>query len=108
MRDESKFLGKYIEFNKDKDYPSMEEDFCAFPYEGKEMVIKYLELGEKTVAACGRARDFFTGELIPGERCLMTDGEYSWPSSLSYYVGKYNLRLPSEFVEKVMRNGEHE
>ena len=108
MRDESKFLGKYIEFNKDMDYPSMEEDFCDYPYEGKEMIINYLESGEKTVTACSRARDFFTGELIPGERCIMTDGEYSWSSSLSYYVDKYNLRLPSEFEEKVLKNGEYE
>jgi len=95
-------LGKYKELNRDMDFPSMVESFCNYPYEGKEAIVKYLEAGRKTAAACSRAKDAFTGEVIPGERCLMTDGEYSWSSCLSYYVDRYNLRLPPDFERKVL------
>ena len=60
---------------------------------------------QKTFAACGRACDFFTEEMIPGEYCGMTDGVYSWISSLAYYVEKYNLRLLPEFERYVLERG---
>ncbi len=97
-----KSLNNFKELNREMDLPSMKDSFCDHPYEGKEDIVKYLENGKKTMAACSRALDAFTGEVIPGERCLMTDGEYSWSSCLSYYVDKYNLRLLPEFEKKVL------
>lgn len=85
------------------DLPSMIDFFEKEPYKEKEKVIQYLNKGRKTYAACSRAYDKFTGEQIPGEYCGMTDGEYSWNSSLSYYVDKYNLRLPKEFEKKAVK-----
>ena len=46
--------------------------------------------------------DLFTGELIPTEEKGLNDGEYSWLSSLIYYVEKYNLRLLPEFEQIVL------
>ena len=71
------------------------------PYPGMDMIVAYLRSGRKTFAACGRACDFFTEEMIPGEYCGMTDGVFSWISSLAYYVEKYNLRLSQEFERHV-------
>ena len=100
-----KSLIDYREYDKGAaatNLPSMKDSFSEIPYEGKDLIVKYLDNGRKTAAAVGRAKDAFTGEEIPGEYYMMTDGEYSWISSLSYYVEKYNLRLPQIFEEKVM------
>ena len=32
----------------------------------------------------------------------MNDGIYSWSNDLAYYVEKYNLRLPADFVNHVL------
>jgi hypothetical protein len=36
-----------------------------------------------------------------GGKSLKTDGVWVWPSDLSYYVEKYNLFLPPEFLQHV-------
>ncbi len=90
----------YDEFGPGMGYPSMRQFFCESPYEWQEYVARYLRNGEVTHVACSRDKDKFTGELIPGERCGMTDGEYSWISSLAYYVERYNLQLDKAFVDK--------
>ena len=91
----------FDEYGPGMGFPSMKESMCDEPYPGKHMIVDYLKNGTKTYAAAGRARDFFTGEPIPGELCGMTDGVYSWVSSLAYYVEKYNLRLSDDFEQYV-------
>ena len=94
----------FIEFGQVPgiELPSMKDSFCREPYSGRDRIIEYLKAGKKTYCAVGRARDRFSGEEIPGEWCGMTDGEYSWTSELIYYVEKYNLRLNSDFENKVI------
>lgn len=105
MRDDNmtKFLCMYDEFGKGMGLPKMSEFFLDMPYKGKEAVVNYLKNGRKTYAAPGTATDVYTGEVIPIEKCGMTDGEYSWSSSLYHYVEKYNLMLPKEFILKVLQ-----
>ncbi len=98
----AKRIFDFDEYGPGMGFPSMKESMNDMPYEGMDRIISYLRSGRKTYAAAGRATDFFTGELIPGERCGMTDGEYSWVSSLAYYVEKYNVRLDKEFEDKVL------
>ncbi len=83
-------------------FPSMKQSMLDKPYAGKNKIIAYLRNGRKTYVAAGRAHDFFTGEAIPGENCGMTDGVFSWVSSLPYYVEKYNLKLSPEFEKHVL------
>lgn len=83
-------------------FPSMKDYFADQPYPGKDKVVSYLKAGKKTYCAVGHATDFYTGERIPGERCGITDGEYTWNSELAYYVEKYNLMLAEDFVNKVL------
>jgi len=96
-------LIQFDEFGPGMGLPSIKDSFSKAPYAGKEKVIAYLSKGRKTYVATSYSRDVFTGEMIPGERCGMTDGEYSWNSALAYYVERYNLRLPLEFEEKALR-----
>lgn len=100
-----KFLNSFDEFNKGMNLSSMKDSFNDGSFEGKEKIVAYLQKGDKTIAACSYDRDVFTGERIPGKKCLMTDGEYSWSSCLYYYVDRYNLRLLPEFEEKILKIG---
>lgn len=79
---------------------SIKDDFSDSEYPEKEMLIHYLESGDIELVSLDYSEDVISGEII-GEECIMTDGEYSWDSSLPYYVKKYNLILPDEFVKKV-------
>lgn len=92
----------FDEYGKGMGYPSMKKSFSDKPYCGKAKIVRYLRNGRKTFMATSRAHDFFTDKPIEGERCGMTDGKYSWVSSLAYYVENYNLRLPEEFENHVL------
>ena len=35
-----------------------------------------------------------------------TDGEWTWTNAVTYHVEKYHLRLPDDFVKKVINNEE--
>lgn len=94
-------LIQFDEFGPGMGFPSMKDCFASAPFVGKDKIVEYLSNGKKTFSAASFDKDVFTGERIPGEKCGMTDGEYSWISSLAYYVDKYNLRLPAAFENKV-------
>ncbi|MDO4490722.1 MAG: hypothetical protein Q4B85_06630 [Lachnospiraceae bacterium] len=97
-----KSLCQFEEYGKGMGFPSIKSMFSAEPYYGKEKVVEYLKNGRKTFSATSVPYDFFTGDRIPIEKCGMTDGEYSWMSSLYYYVEKYNLKMPADFMKKVI------
>ena len=48
--------------------------------------------------------DIFSGETIPYEAVIMTDGKYRWASELLYYVERYNLQLETEFVNIALKD----
>ena len=83
--------------------PSLKEFFQETKDPRQEKIARYLDRGKTILTAPGVSVDFFSGESIENRLEIMTDGEYSWVSWLSYYVRKYNLKLPEEFIEKVMR-----
>lgn len=85
-----------------KSYPSMTENFASESYPEKEAILSYLKSGSLDAIAGSCSIDVFTGEStgIPGS--VRSDGTYSWGGDLAYYVDKYNLRLPDEFVNHVL------
>lgn len=104
----SKSLIRFSEYGPGMGLPSMKTYFEATPYDGQAEIADYLRNGIKTYAATKKAVDFFTGEAIPGEYCGMTDGEFTWNSTLAYYVDRYNLRLPAEFEDHVFLQRKNE
>ena len=82
--------------------PSIRTVFEAKPYPGMERVIEYLEKGKVCLTAPGVGIDEFTGKQVMQVCEIRSDGEYGWSSMLPYYVKKYNMRLPSAFVSKVL------
>lgn len=101
-----KYLGAYKELCPLKDYPSMKDYFVGEPYKGQGKIIHYLKNGKPDMCRMVIAKDVFTGDHISNEMIGMNDGEYTWFNTLAYYVEKYNLRLPKEFEDKVLKKTE--
>ncbi len=95
-------LIKYDEFGRGMGYPSMTAFFQPNEYEGQKEIITYMEKG-KVRAVGGRPKDLITGETLPSTNYFMGDGVYSWTSTLIYYVKRYNLKLPDDFIEHVKK-----
>ena len=84
--------------------PSIKDSFSSAPFPNKQKIIKYLSDGKIGMVSGSSYIDVITGENTKIGKCIMTDGEYTWPGILMYYVDKYNLRLPSEFEAKAISN----
>ena len=97
----AKMLFAFKEFGL-QDGPSIIEAFSSTAYPEKRRIVRYLENGERTIASPGVYIDVVTGENTGIGKCHLTDGEYVWTSIIPYYVEKYNMILPDEFVEKVL------
>jgi hypothetical protein len=84
--------------------PSLVESSRREPPADKESVVRYLE-GGHTVAATGvlvdDALDSSRTAVAPLE--LVTDGAWIWPRDLAYYVRRYNVSLPDDFVTDMRR-----
>ena len=96
------YIGKYREFNPGLDYPSIRDFFSDDPYPEKYRIAAYLRNGNDSLLAGGSNRDVITGEAIPLASIFRNDGVYSWHQSLAYYVEKYNLILPEDFMNHIL------
>lgn len=94
-------IGKIKERYGDK-YPALSECLSLSSIPDKDRVLHYLKRGEVIGAFAGSARDCLTGERIPGEYLLFSDGIYAWDSTVAYYFEKYNFRLPEEFIARAL------
>ncbi len=96
-------LLKWKEFGQ-SEAPSIKILFATDPYPNQEVIANYLDNGKVSIVAASYEKDAFTGEIIQPARSsrIMSDDEFSWEGSLSYYVRKYNLRLPIAIEEKLL------
>ncbi len=69
----------------------------------KKMIVSYLREGATIGAYAGIAKDVITGKAIPGEWTLKSDGVYKWSTDTIFYVENYNLKLPDDFIEHVLK-----
>lgn len=72
------------------------------PIAHKAEVVDYLRSGKLGAMCAGWMKDRFTGELVRG--CYdhgRSDGSYKWGESLAYYLDKYNLELPADFLAHI-------
>lgn len=75
----------------------------ADPLEPK--MIAYLESGHEYLASAGIAIDQLDpGYPIIGVPNVRTDGNWCWSEDVVYYLRKYHIRLPKEFVANMERN----
>ncbi|WP_327728402.1 hypothetical protein OG250_18465 [Streptomyces sp. NBC_00487] len=63
---------------------------------------RYLEEGEIVVAASQWVDDLLDARSKRiCQYSVRTDGVWVWPSSLVYYVKKYHVKLPAEFLNRM-------
>lgn len=97
------------------DDPSMREFIAAAPRDGQGRVLEYLRSGHVLAVPMGadladwfdcpnRANPLINGRVVGGAT-PMTDGTWFWPAGLIHFVEKYNVAVPTEFVEHAARNG---
>ena len=82
---------------------SMKDDFADISSPFCDKIIDYLDSGDIILASPSGVTDIFSEKQISHTNCILTDGEYSWSNSLSYYVKEYNLQLPEEFENKIIK-----
>ena len=85
MAKRKNIMDEWKEFNPLAE-KSLKDDFGESPSPDCQKIISYLENGEVTLSTTSRDTDVISGESIDKTKCIMTDGEYSWSGSLSYYV----------------------
>lgn len=95
-----KALMNYIEFGV-PNAESINKYFSESPYEHQEELISYMRTCGKEKCVCGLAYDVVNNESL-GTRKILNDGTYSWTNDLIYYVEKYNLLLPDDFIQHVL------
>lgn len=74
-------------------------------YDGQKEVVQYLrECGHERGISMRAPVDYLTGERIStAGNVFYSDEFYSWNDTLAYYVEKYNLKLPDEFIKYVVK-----
>lgn len=78
--------------------------FASKKYAGQYEIINYMKSAVVYGARPEVLYDVFSNERIPYESLVMTDGYFKWSSELLYYVEKYNLVLPKEFIDRVNKD----
>ena len=104
-----KFIGRYQEFYSDRvdrkyveSLPKLADQIVDAPIEHKDEIISYLNGGKVGLASSAFSHDVFTGEQLRVREQTRHDGVYEWGEDLAYYVEKYNIRLPQDFVDHIL------
>lgn len=95
--------------------PSMRDAMAPEPWQNQDKVLEYLRSGLVLGVTMGadladwfdrpnKANPIINGEFEGGTTC-MTDGTWFWYAGLIYFIEKYNVRVPEEFIRHAERNG---
>ena len=95
-------IGQTREIYKDDKYPSIKE-LINRPIREKKKVIEYMKKCKIMAVAPAIVTDLVNPEIKFTELFLMSDGKYEWRSDVIYYVEKYDMELPEEFVQHVLQ-----
>ena len=91
----------------DKDIRYLSSDVTEPQIASKDLIVRYLT-GAPTVAAL---RTFVFDEIEPERRhpislTFFSDGQWIWSGVTAYYVERYDVRLPQDFVQCILESGE--
>jgi len=71
----------------------------------EQLILRYLRSGDVVAVSPGILRDVLDDERpIIGSPKVLTDGVWTWPGELAYYVERYHIELPGAFVERIQSN----
>jgi hypothetical protein len=71
----------------------------------KAKLVAYMRGGKAIVVSPGLTRDVFDSTASAGSLTIATDGTFAWYRPLAYYVERYDVELPLEFVRHVAALG---
>lgn len=94
-------IGQTREVYNDDRYPSI-EDLINKPMKEKEKILKYMKNCKITSTSPAIITDLINPEIKFAELYCMTDGKYGWRSDVIYYLEKYDMELPEEFIQHVL------
>lgn len=96
-------IGFFREFEHGRpDGPSLREAMRDSGKPGESRIAAYLRDAPILLHALGPVTDVFepTGDYICAPN-IRTDGVYAWPEDLAYYVERYHVELPAEFLKHI-------
>ena len=67
-------------------------------------IVQYLRSGISVSVCPTMVHDVLETEHEIGELSTLTDGIYQWPSDYVYYIEKYNLKIPDDFINHMQKN----
>jgi len=94
-------IGKTCEVYKDNKYPSI-KDLINKPIKEKIKIIEYMKNCKIEAASPAIVTDLINNKNKFTELYIMTDDKYAWRSDVIYYVEKYDMELPEEFIQHVL------
>ncbi|MFJ2113240.1 MULTISPECIES: hypothetical protein [unclassified Streptomyces] len=100
-----KRIGFYREFNPqnpDDSAPSIHDDVRSHALHDESQTLEYMSSSVEIYSTMGADRDVISDdEWIPGAGSLVTDGTWLWPVELEYYVRRYHVELPEDFLTDI-------
>jgi hypothetical protein len=99
----TKQFGFYSKMAKPEAMADLESLRHTVPQEFEDRILSYLQRGKQIVAVAGLASDVFSGDII-GPPNIFSDGEWTWTSEAIYYVKRYHVRVPDEFIRQMQSN----
>ncbi len=94
-------IGQTREVYKDDKYPSIGE-IVGKPIKEKDKILSYMKNCKISSVSPAIVTDVINPKKKINELYCMTDGTYGWRSDVIYYVEKYDMALPDEFVQYVL------
>jgi hypothetical protein len=88
----------------EEDEQSIRDVMADVPQQNEQQIIEYLRKGILFIGCPGVAMDALDPSLVAGSPHTFTDGVWAWPGDLPYYVERYHVRLPNDFVIHMERN----
>ena len=95
------YIGETRELDNDNRLPSIKE-LINRPIREKIKVIEYMKKCHVDAVAPAIVRDVLNPAIRIPNLFLMSDGTYGWRSDVIYYVEKYDMELPEDFVQHVL------
>lgn len=92
-------IGFFIELPLQERIASLQAIRQDVPHPYEDKILLYLEAGTVFGVMPGIEEDVlaFPPQVI-GLTRVLTDGVWAWPEALTYYVRRYHINLPEEFV----------
>ncbi len=85
--------------------PSLENSRDKLPQELRPLAAQYLRGGSIWVTTGMLLDDWFDGTPAVAPEADKTDGVWLWPGHYAYYVEKYGVDIPQDFLDHMSRQG---